>query len=79
MITNDKIRAFLGAMTEHHRYRSWEHHRYRSWEHCYGYFHRATGHAAAAHRRRPPSRRASAGLLSGKLWHVPGTELSSSV
>jgi hypothetical protein len=34
MIANGKIRAFLGAMTEHHRY--------RSWDHCYGYFHRAT-------------------------------------
>lgn len=32
MIAHDKIRAFLGAMTEHHRY--------RSWEHCYAYFHR---------------------------------------
>ena len=33
MIANDKIRTFLGAMTKHHRY--------RSWEHCYGYFQRA--------------------------------------
>jgi hypothetical protein len=35
MIANDKIRAFLGAMTEHHRY--------RSWEHCYRYFQQAGG------------------------------------
>jgi hypothetical protein len=30
---SDKIRAFLGSMTEHHRY--------RSWEHCYAYFHQS--------------------------------------
>lgn len=32
-MVNGKIRAYLGAMTEQHRY--------RSWEHCYGYFHEA--------------------------------------
>lgn len=33
LIGNKKIRTYIGAMKEHHRY--------RSWEHCYCYFHKA--------------------------------------
>lgn len=34
MSISETIGAFLGTMSEHHRY--------RSWEHCYRYFHKFT-------------------------------------